>query len=178
MSTKRRLRRVGRRSEVLAVRVSPRTRYQAELLALLHQRSVSEVVEIALERLAALPESQGGATVIRPVEVFQRDAMIGDDDVIDLVTETWDEEEWARRYKLYLLHPQALPPEERSFWLQICRDRENFEDDGVPEEIELDDDIPLSADELIFGKRRLRVPAMKRDAIRAKWEKFQAGPTA
>lgn len=172
MDTKRRSRRVGRRSEVLAVRVSPRTRYQAELLALLHQKSVSEIVEAALEQLAALPESSGGATLKGQVEVFRRRARMGDDENTDLVTETWDEEEWARRFKLYLLNADALPPMERSFWLEIYRDQSNFEDDGVPEDIDIEDDDPPTTDELIWGKPNLRLPRMKRDVVRAKWEAF------
>lgn len=173
MEIRRRSRRVGRRSEVLAVRVSPRTRYQAELLAMLHRRSVSEIVEAALQRLASLPESSGGATLKGQVEVFRRNARMGDDEDTDLVTETWDEEEWARRFKLYLLHADALPPVERLFWLEIHRDRSNFEDDGVPDDIDIEDDIPLTADELIWGKPKLRMPRMKREVIRPKWEAFR-----
>ncbi len=172
METKRRARRKGRRSEVLAVRVSPETRYRAELLGLLHQRSVSEVIEIALERLASAPESRGGAVLVNQVETWSETIKMGDDETIDLIEETWDEEEWARRLKLAALHPKCLPPEERVFWLGILGDPDNFVGSDVPDDIEIEDDEPTPVEELLFGRPALKLRPMKRDLIRHKWERF------
>ena len=133
----------------MAVRVSPETRYRAELLGLLHQRSVSEVIEIALERLASQPESRGGAQLIDQVEAWSREDQIGDDKAVDLVAETWDEEEWARRLKLAALHPKALPPEERAFWLGILSDPDNFVRSDIPDDIDIEDGDPTPVEELI-----------------------------
>lgn len=174
MKVKRRVRQEGRRSGVLAVRVSPEARYQAELLAQLHQRSVSEVVEIALARLAAQPESRGGAVLVRQVESWDRNAAMGSDKEIDLVQETWDDEDWARRLKLAALHPQALPPEERVFWKEVFGDRENFEDSAVPDDIDFEEDEPVASERLVFGAAPLNLPVLKRDVVRAKWERFAA----
>lgn len=173
METKRRARREGRRSGVLAVRVSPETRYRAELLGLLHQRSVSEVIEIALERLASQPESRGGAQLIHQVEAWSSEDQIGDDKAVDLVAETWDEEEWARRFKLAALHPQALPPEERAFWQEILSDPENFERSEVPDDIEIEDDEPTPVEELAFGRPALELGPLERALIQAKWDTFR-----
>ena len=173
METKRRARREGRKSGVLAVRVSPETRYRAELLGLLHQRSVSEVIEIALERLASQPESRGGAQLIHQVEAWSSEDQIGDDKAVDLVAETWDEEEWARRFKLAALHPQALPPEERAFWQEILSDPENFERSEVPDDIEIEDDEPTPVEELAFGRPALKLRPLKRALIQAKWDTFR-----
>lgn len=158
------------------MRVSPETRYRAELLGLLHQRSVSEVIEIALERLASAPESRGGATLVNQVETWSETDRIGDEKSIDLVQETWDEEEWVRRLKLAALHPQALPPEERAFWQGILQDPENFERSETPDDIEIEDDEPTPVEELLFGRPALKLPPMRRDRIREKWLKFETHP--
>ena len=155
------------------MRVSPETRYRAELLGLLHQRSVSEVIEIALERLASAPESGGGATLVDQVETWRGTIKIGDDVSIDLVEETWDEEEWARRLKLAALHPKCLPPEERAFWLGILGDPDNFVGSDVPDDIEIEDDDPTPVEELLFGRPALKLPPMKRGQIRHKWEEYR-----
>ena len=157
----------------MAVRVSPETRYRAELLGLLHQRSVSEVIEIALERLASAPESRGGATLINQVETWSETDRIGDEKSIDLIQETWDEEEWVRRLKLAALHPQALPPEERAFWQGILQDPENFERSETPDDIEIEDDEPTPVEELLFGRPALKLRPLKRTQIQAKWEEFR-----
>ena len=154
------------------MRVSPETRYRAELLGLLHQRSVSEVIEIALERLASAPESRGGAVLVDQVETWSETIRIGDDEPIDLIEETWDEEEWARRLKLAALHPKCLPPEERVFWLGILGDPDNFVGSDVPDDIEIEDDEPTPVEELLFGRPALKLRPMKRDLIRHKWERF------
>ena len=155
------------------MRVSPETRYRAELLGLLHQRSVSEVIEVALERLAAAPESRGGATLVDQVETWSETIRIGDDKPIDLVQETWDEEEWARRLKLAALHPMGLPPEERAFWLGILRDPDNFVRSDIPDDIEIEDAEPTPVEELLFGRPALKLPPMKRGQIRHKWEEYR-----
>ncbi len=156
------------------MRVSPETRYRAKLLGLLHQRSVSEVIEVALERLAAAPESRGGATLVDQVETWSQTIKIGDDEHIDLVQETWDEEEWARRLKLAALHPMGLPPEERAFWLGILRDPDNFVGSDVPDDIEIEDDDPTPVEELLFGRPALKLRPIKRDVVRGKWQDFLA----
>ena len=178
MMVKRRTRQPGRKSGVLAVRVSPETRYRAELLALLHQRSVSEVIEIALARLAAQPESQGGAVIVRPVEVWDGKAAIGTTTSVDLVQETWDHEDWARRLKLAFLHPESLPPEERSFWQGILRDPENFEKPvdslEIPPDIEFEEDRPVELLDLVFERPNPSLRPFNRALIRAKWDAFRA----
>jgi len=153
--------------------VSPETRYRAELLGLLHQRSVSEVIEIALERLASQPESRGGAQLVSQVEAWSSEDQIGDDKAVDLVAETWDEEGWARRLKLAALHPQALPPEERAFWLGILHDPDNFVRSDIPDDIDIEDGDPTTVEELLFGPPALKLRPLRRAAIRQKWEDFR-----
>lgn len=153
--------------------MSPETRYRAELLGLLHQRSVSEVIEIALERLASAPESRGGATLVHQVETWSETDRIGDEKSIDLVQETWDEEDWVRRLKLAALHPQALPPEERAFWQEILSDPKNFERPEVPDDIEIENDEPTPVEELVFGRPALKLGPLKRTLIQAKWDTFR-----
>ena len=91
-----------------------------------------------------------------------------------LVEETWDEEESARRPKLAALHPKCLPPEERAFWLGILGDPDNFVGSDVPDEIEIDDAEPTPVEELLFGRPALKLPPIKRELVRGKWENFLA----
>ena len=110
--------------------------------------------------------------LVNQVETWSETIKMGDDETIDLIEETWDEEEWARRLKLAALHPKCLPPEERVFWLGILGDPDNFVGSDVPDDIEIEDDEPTPVEELLFGRPALKLRPMKRDLIRHKWERF------
>ena len=110
---------------------------------------------------------------IRKVETWSETDRIGDEKSIDLVQETWDEEEWARRLKLAALHPMGLPPEERAFWLGILRDPDNFVRSDIPDDIDIEDGDPTTVEELLFGPPALKLRPLRRAAIRQKWEDFR-----
>jgi len=99
-----------RRTEFVTARITGPARHYLEVLARLHDESLSSVIQRAIVQIASARVEHGGAWINADDEKSGR----------QLATETWAEEEWVRRLKLFLVYPEWMPARERQFWEKIC----------------------------------------------------------
>ena len=99
-----------RRTEFVTARITGPARHYLEVLARLHDESLSSVIQRAIVQLASARVENGGAWINADDEKSGR----------QLATETWAEEEWVRQLTLFLVYPDWMPARERQFWEKIC----------------------------------------------------------
>src|SRR5437868_834710 len=93
------------RSETVTVRLDPRLRYLAELVARKHRRTLSSFVEWALEQqINSAVLSQESTDAVR---------------LLDEAESLWDPDEADRFAQLALMHPDLLTHQEQVLWKLI-----------------------------------------------------------
>jgi hypothetical protein len=99
-----------RRTEFVTARITGPARHYLEVLARLHDESLSSVIQRAIVQMATARVEHGGAWINPDNDGSSR----------QLARDTWAEEEWLRRLKLFLIYPEWTPARERQFWEKIC----------------------------------------------------------
>ncbi len=96
------------RSEVVTVRLDPKTKYAAELAARIQRRTISSFIEWAVE--CALKEV---------AIVSQERDPLNDEKLWDVMSRLWDVDEPDRLINLALRLPQLMNHEEQQIWKLI-----------------------------------------------------------
>jgi hypothetical protein len=99
-----------RRTEFVTARITGPARHYLEVLARLHDESLSSVIQRAIVQMATARAEHGGAWINADDDKSSR----------QLARDTWAEEEWLRRLKLFLIYPEWTPLRERQFWGKTC----------------------------------------------------------
>lgn len=99
-----------RRTEFITARITGPARHYLEVLARLHDESLSSVIQRAIVQMASKRMEHGGAWIGADEEETSK----------QVARDTWAVEEWLRRLKLFLVYPAWTPAREGAFWGRIC----------------------------------------------------------
>ena len=90
------------KSEVITIRINPKLKFGLELMARLHNRSVAQTVEMAIQRV--LEDPFDGVQNLRDVRYDQ-----------DIIDKLWSPHRGERLLKMVLEHPELLATKKSSF---------------------------------------------------------------
>ena len=96
------------KSEVITIRINPKLKFGLELMARLHNRSVAQTVEMAIQRV--LEDPFDGVQNLRDVRYDQ-----------DIIDKLWSPHRGERLLKMVLEHPELLSYEEEVVWNKLTR---------------------------------------------------------
>lgn len=96
------------KSEVITIRINPKMKFGLELMARLHNRSVAQTVEMAIQRVLSDPFD--GVQQLRDVRY-----------VPDIVGAIWSPHRGERLLNLVLKYPELLSYEEEVVWNKLIR---------------------------------------------------------
>lgn len=96
------------KSEVITIRINPKLKFGLELMARLHNRSVAQTVEMAIQRV--LEDPFDGIQNLRDVR-YER----------DLIEKLWSPHRGERLLRMVLTHPELLSYEEEVLWHKLTR---------------------------------------------------------
>jgi len=99
-----------RRTEFVTARITGPARHYLEVMARLHDESLSSVIQRAIIQMGMERIEHGGAWIGADQE----------DGGTQVARDTWAPEEWLRRLKLFLEYPSWTPAREAIFWGRIC----------------------------------------------------------
>lgn len=96
------------KSEVITIRINPKLKFGLELMARLHNRSVAQTVEMAIQRV--LEDPFDGIQNLRNVRYEH-----------DLIDKLWSPHRGERLLRMVLTHPELLSYEEEVLWNKLTR---------------------------------------------------------
>lgn len=96
------------KSEVITIRINPKLKFGLELMARLHNRSVAQTVEMAIQRV--LEDPFDGIQNSRDVRYDS-----------DIIKRLWSPHRGERLLKMVLTHPELLSFEEEVLWNKLTR---------------------------------------------------------
>lgn len=150
------------RTAYVTARISEQSRHYLEVLALLHHRSLSSIIEAGIDRLVGTDVRLLGSFVPTGFDEETR-CPVGTNYAVD----TWAPEEWLRRFKMSLIEPRTfLSPAEEQFWMAISKQRDLYWLPGNPED--LPDDARRRLGDYVLG---IGIP--NESAIQKAWEDFK-----